>query len=539
MNKPLTEQELNNMSKEELIASIMTLQSNSIDLNMKVELLREQVRYLQNKKYGRKTETASSLFEQQQLDLWFNEVESISNPLVSEPKAENVVSKHKKRTPGQKKEMLSKIEDHKDIELEISRAELIAKYGEDGWKELPSEEITKLEYSPAKYTVVTYHVHVYVGKDDSTYGIGLDEKYNNERIVRAPKPAELLQKSILTPSLLASIVNAKYINAVPLARQERDLNNNDIEINRVNMANWCIKGANVVKPLYEKIKSLLLEEHIIHADETPFLISKDGRPAGSESRMWVYTSGEITPIHPIVIYDSQLTRETSHPEEFLDGFNGVAVTDGYESYHKIDREKPNIKVAGCYAHAKRKFADVIKDKKNAKNTIAYIGAEKISKLIHKDNKLKNLEPEERLKKRQELIKPIVDELFIWAKEKQPQVDSESGTGKALNYLINQEKYLRVFLEDPLVPTTNNTAERAIRPFTLGRKNWVAIDTVKGAEASAILYSFAETAKANKLRPYEYFKYIFEEMPKYQNTDIPELLLPWSQELPEYIKSNKK
>lgn len=539
MNKPLTEEELNKMSKEELIASIKTLQSNSVDLNMKVEMLREQIRCLQNKKYGRKTETASTLFDQQQLDLWFNEAESTANLLTAEPRAEDVVPARKKRNPGQKKEMLSKIEDHKDVELEISKEELTEKYGENGWKELPSEEITKLEYTPAKYTVVTYHVHVYAGKDDSAYGIDPKDKYNNERIIRAPKPAELLQKSILTPSLLASIVNAKYINGVPLARQEKDLNNSDLMINRVNMANWCIKGANVIKPLYEEMRSVLLEEHIIHADETPFLITKDGRPAGAESRMWVYTSNDISGEQPIVVYDSQLTRETSHPKKFLKGFKGILVTDGYVSYHKIDREEPDIRVAGCYVHAKRKFADVIKDKKNAKKTVAYQASEKIAKIIHEDNNLKKLEPDERLKKRQEKIKPLVDDLFAWAKEKQPQADSSSGTGKALNYLINQEKYLRVFLEDPSVPTSNNTAERSIRPFTVGRKNWVSIDTIKGAEASAILYSFGETAKANHLRPYEYFKYIFEEMPKYQNSEIPESLMPWSKELPEYIRSNKK
>ena len=308
------------------------------------------------------------------------------------------------------------------------------------------------------------------------------------------------------------------------------------------MANWCIKSADILKPYYNLLKEQMINEHIINADETPFLLSKDGREAGSKSYMWVYRAGaHHEEDKKIVLYDYQPTRRADHPREFLNGFKGIVMSDGYQVYHKLEKERPDeLVVAGCWAHAKRKFSEVVKaNNKNNKvgNSLSSQAIQMITKIFHETNLLDDLPYEECKKARQTKIKLLVDQFFEWAKKHQYEVAPKSGTGEGFTYVINQEKYLRTFLDYPEIPMTNNAAEQAIRSFTVGRKNWVMIDTISGADSSAILYSIVETAKANKLKIYNYINYLLEEMPKYVNKINPEIsesLLPWSKDFPKEL-----
>ena len=253
--------------------------------------------------------------------------------------------------------------------------------------------------------------------------------------------------------------------------------------------------------------------------------------------MWVYRSGEICETKPAIIYDYQRTRKADAPKEMLEGFEGRLVCDGYQVYHGIENDIPGLTVAGCWAHARRPFAEVVKTlgKEKAKNTAAYEALIQIEEIYRKDNALRNLLPKERKRQRRLQVKPLVNGFFDWCREEQKNVRAAGKTGEGITYCLNQEKYLRVFLTDPEVPLDNNPAERAIRPFCVGKKNWILIDTIKGAEASAILYSLAETAKANGLKPYNYFKHLLTEIPKHMDdTELGFLedLLPWSDKLPE-------
>jgi hypothetical protein len=276
---------------------------------------------------------------------------------------------------------------------------------------------------------------------------------------------------------------------------------------------------------------------VLHADETPVTVIKDGREGTHKNYMWVYRTGEMCKANPVVIYDYQKTRKADAPREMLGAFQGKLVCDGYQVYHGMEDDMADITVCGCWAHARRPFAEVVKSmgKEKAKGTAAYEALLQIEQIYRKDNELRRLPAKERKRKRRLLVKPLVDGFFQWAKEEQLNVLPSSKTAKGLQYCLNQEKYLRKFITDPEVPLDNNPAERAIRPFCVGKKNWVLIDTVHGARASAVLYSIVETAKVNNLKPYNYFKHLLTEIPKHMDdTDLEflEELLPWSDYLPD-------
>lgn len=240
------------------------------------------------------------------------------------------------------------------------------------------------------------------------------------------------------------------------------------------------------------------------------------------------------------MYEYQPTRNASHPREFLKNFKGVCVTDGYQVYHTIEKEREDLRIAGCWAHARRRFDEAVKalPKANQKSSLAYMALKQIQAIYREDNKLKDMSPEERQQHRQLTVKPLVDAYFAWIGQNLLKVPAKSKTANGFAYSLNQEKYLRYFLEDGEVPLDNNAAEQTIRPFCVGKKNWVMIDTIAGAQSSAIIYSIAETAKANNLKPYNYFEYLLTEIPKHMDdhdVSFCEDLLPWSEKLPEECK----
>lgn len=529
-----TEEQLKSLTMDSLVSMVMILQNNQIEQKHAIDQLTEQIRLMNQRQYGRKTEQKSSLYEQLQLDIAFNETEvTADGETESEPEIEKVVVR--KRPKGKKEDSLKKIINRREEYITLSETELKEKYGEKGWKRLPDQIVTKLEHIPACFEVVTYHIAVYAPKRDDS----------EQSIIRAPKPAELWEGSIVTPPLLSSIMTAKYLNAMPLYRQEQMYKANDVNISRRTMAYWIIRSyERYLKYFYQAMKEQMMKQTILHADETPFEVSKDGRSAGSKSYMWVYCSGEEDGLSKIVLYDYCHTRGAENAQRFLKDYSGTLITDGYQVYHKLANDEPDrFVVAGCWVHTKRKFTEILKSagkSKSSSYTIVSKAEKRIQKIYHEDNKLKELNPEERTKARQEKIKPLVDEFFTYIKtiDNTNILTKESATGKAITYALNQEEFLRVFLKDGRLPMDNNEAERKIRGFTIGRKNWVMIDTKSGAEASAAIYSIVETAKANNLKIYDYLTYLLTELSKNLqdlNTEVPERLLPWSSELPSNVR----
>lgn len=523
--KYFTEEQFKDMSHDDLVSLTMCLQNNVIEMQRSVDQLTEQIRLMNQRHFGRKTEKSSAY---EQLSLFLNETEVIHDEEENkeEPELKTVV---RKRPKGKKESDLAKITNHRDEYIRIPEEELDRRFGENGWKELPSQIVYKLEHIPASFEAITYHIGVYASK-------------NTDEIIRADKPAELWSGSVATPSLVSSIITAKFLNSVPLYRQEQILEANNIFISRKVMADWVIRAyERYLKYMYEGMCRALLNHSLLHADETPFQVTKDGRTVGSKSYMWVYLS-DSSDAHPIVIYDYCHTRGTENVARFLADYSGYIVCDGYESYHKLERDNPErFTVAGCWAHVKRKFTEICKANASSKKHLLAAKADKmIGKIYMSDNRLKDLSPEERTVERQKKVKPLVDEFFTWTQKNIGSVASGSATRSAMSYALNQEKYLRVFLSDGYVPLDNNAAERKIRNFCIGKKNWMMVDTKSGAYATACMYSIVETAKANNLKIYEYLTYVLEDMSKYMkdlNTEVPERLMPWSSELPDHVRKN--
>ena len=525
-----TKADLSKMSAEELANLVLMQQAKIENAENTINLLTDQISLMKHQKFGRSSEK----IDKNQIS-FFNEIEDIvdkETPI--EPEIDEVVASYKRKTrkKGQRLEDLSNLP-VEVIEHTIPEDKLIETLGED-YGRFPDSIYRKLKFKPATFVVEEHHIASYYSK---TNGLKM----------KADHPVELMDNSIVTPSLAAGIMNAKYINSLPLYRIEKEFERYDVILRRNVMAGWMIKLVErYFSFYYDRLKKELLSQKIIHADETPVKVKCDGKKAGSKSYMWVYRSTEESD-RKIVLYDYCKTRAAYHLEEYLNDYKGVVVSDGYEAYHKLEKDhNTNIIVAGCWVHCLRKFKDSVKaasgsDKKKSKFLLANTGIEKINLIFQEDNKLKVLPPEERLKHRQNDIRPLVEDFFEWVEIHKDDVTRGSNTGKAFMYALNQKEYLMTFLDYADVPVQNNPAEQSIRNFTIGRKNWQIIDTISGAKSSAILYGMAETAKANKLKPYEYFKYLLEEIPKHMDDkdfNFLERLMPWSEEIQNLCKNEK-
>lgn len=507
-------------------------------MNRKLDRMAEQLAVLQNKQYGRKSEKLDVI--DGQLSFVFNESEAlVENVFVVEPAQEDVletVTIKRKKKKGKREEDLSNLP-VEPVFHEMSEEELADIFGPDGWRSLPDETFLRVRVEPAKYTVEEHHVRVYAGKKE-------------DKIVKAIRPKSLLRNSVATPSLVASIMNAKYVNGLPLHRIAQEFKRNEVNISKQVMANWMIRcSERYLNPVFMRMHELLLSSDVIQQDETPVKVSKDGRPANSNSYMWVYRTGKYHKEAPMVLYDYQKTRKTENPERFLKGFHGICVSDAYSVYESMDKKHSEITFAFCHVHGRRRFASALKAlpknaKSGAKQTIAYQALEKIGEIYHLDNQLSDLPAEERRYKRQLVIKPLVEDLFAWMKKiKEENVLSPgSETMEGINYYLNHEKQLKVFLDHGNVPLDNNATEGALRSFCLHKHTWKLIDTVNGAESSALIYSIVETAKANNLNPFRYMEYLLTEMMEHEEeTDYGfiDKLLPWSEELPEICRIKTK
>lgn len=535
MASKYTEEQLNSLDRETLARLFLSQQEQLENIDHTLQLVLEQMADLKRHRFGRssekhETEGQVSFMEVDGKIVFFNEPEAVAAEESTE-EPENVSRTRPKKKQGKREEDLDGIP-VVVVEHSMTDGELEDKFGKDGWKQLPDEVYRRYRFTPAKIEVEEHHVKVYAGKE-------------TEEVIKAPHPQTLLRGSLVSPSLEAAVINAKYVNAVPLYRQEQEFERYGLHISRQNMANWTIQCADrYLAVLYDYLHEKLYGYHVLQADETPVLVNKDGRPAGSKSYMWVYRTGRMYTERQVVLYEYQKTRNASHPREFLKDFNGVCVTDGYQVYHTIEGEREDLRIAGCWSHARRRFDEAVKALPRAKqkDSRAYLALTMIQAIYREEKQLKDLPAEERKNRRQLSVKPLVEAYFTWVRENLPKVPQKSKTWEGFNYSLNQEKYLKVFLDDGEVPMDNNAAEQSIRGFCIGKKNWVMIDTIAGAKSSAIIYSIAETAKANNLKPYDYFEFLLTEIPKHlDDTDRSFLddLLPWSPSLPENCRKTGK
>ena len=538
-----TKEKLDEMPKDVLVTLYLQLTEQysvilkqNEELLHKVDNLQEQLLILVQNRFGRKSEKNLAIPGQLTLadeyaDV-FNEAEVLAdtgNP--SEPLIEEVVVRRKSRSKGVRESNLEHLETQV-IEHSLDE-ETLKKHFPHGWHELADEVHKDLVIIPMRLQVNEHHVKIYAGNRDE------------EGILRAPAPKRLLDHSILTPELGAFIINTKYVNAVPLNRLSEEFLRGDAKIARQDMAGWMIRLYQYyLLPIRQMMKETMLRGHHIHCDETPFVM-----PGKAKQYMWLYHSPADENTPSIFLYEYPGTRGSAAPREFLKGYSGYAVTDGYQVYHILARESAGeLKVAGCWAHARRRFAEIVKVAGKAGpqtigQKVAAEAVERIAAIYHVDDMNEGESAKDRLEHRKRVVKPLVDAYFAWVKEKAaaPGLDPSSKLAAALNYSVNQEEFLRTFLTDGRLPLDNNDAERSIRAFCVGKKNWHIIDSKSGAEASAFLYSLAETAKANNLKTYPYFAYLLHQLKEYPRGNVPrdvlEALMPWSDKLPDICRKN--
>jgi hypothetical protein len=549
--KKYTEEELNNFSRKHLIELLLSQQEQLDRLNDNMEKLIEQIGIMNSNRFGRKTERLDQIDGQYSL---FNEAEAVFAPEAEEPTLEVVVRKVRTRKQKGKRELDLEGLPEERIEHKLTDKQLDEFFGEGNWRRTKSDEYARLRLVPASWVVERHSVDVAVGKGGD----------HQDEFLRGDRPKDLLRASLVTPSLAAAIMNAKYVNSLPLNRIGQEFERNGVYISRQTMANWTIRCAQkYLVPVYDLLHQVLLSYHVNQCDETPVQVVNDNDPddpgdvkgkAGHKNYMWVHRNGEFYKDRPIVLFEYQRGRGHEHPETFYKGFRGILTTDGLQQYHMLEDHLEGLRNSNCWAHARRFFADAVKaiGKSNQaaiKNSIAYQALVRIAAIYKLENTLKDLSAEQRLNERQKSIKPLVEEYFAWVKERlaDNSVLPKGKTAEGLRYSVNQEKYLRVFLDDGEVPIDNSASERALKTFCLGKKNWVLINSAKGAHASAVIYSITETAKLNGLNPYYYLMHLLSEMvnlvpeekseKEQLNKKELEKLLPWSKELPEkcYIR----
>lgn len=521
-----TEEQLNTFDKTTLVQLFLAQQSQLEAIDHNLQLVLEQLAVMNNQRYGKSSEKLDTDDQIAFLEIdgkivFFNEAEAIA--ALTEYEEEEPAKVRPKKRKGKRAQ---DIKDLPKIPVNhmMSEEELVAEFGEDGWYQLPDAVYSRYKFTPAKVEIEEHHVGVYKSKKDN-------------HLKKAEHPGYLLRNSLVSASLEAAIINAKYVNAVPLYRQEQEFERYGLHITRGEMAHWTILCAErYLSILYDYLHEKLYDYHVLQADETPVRVTKEDRTEGNKHYMWVYRTGKMYLDNQIILYEYQPSRKASHPREFLKDFNGICVTDGYQVYHTLEAEREDLKIAGCWAHVRRRYDEAIKalPKASRKNALAYLALKQIQAIYREENKLSDMSVEERMKHRQLTVRPLVDAYFVWIKENESKVLAKSKTHSGITYSINQEKYLKIFLENGEVPMDNNSAEQSIRSFCVGKKNWMMIDTIAGAESSAIIYSIAETAKANHLKPYDYFEYLLTEIPRHlddKDLSFCEDLLPWSDKLP--------
>lgn len=360
-------------------------------------------------------------------------------------------------------------------------------------------------------------------------------------IVRAKGESGPIPNSFATASLIAYIIYGKYVNAMPLYRIEQDFKMLGVNLSRQNMANW-VMGAHErwLSLIHQKMKSELLSHNLIHADETVVQVLKEpNREAKKKSRMWLFCSSEHDT--PVCIFEYHETRRKGVVQDFLSGWTGTLTTDGYKPYFNLGIK--DITNTACLVHIRRYFAQIVKaaggDEKAASvQSVALEARNRIDEIFAQDKKLDKLAADRNFNKRKhkriKTIKPLMEDFYTWAKDQLMHATPKLALYRALEYAIEYWPYVENVLHDGRLELSNNVAERAIKPFVIGRKNWLFSDTPRGAHASAAIYSIVETAKLNGLNPRLYIEWLLEQMPNADvlNDETLDSFMPWSAHVPE-------
>lgn len=496
------------------LTDLDTAKKIAIQLFSEVEILKEQVNALQGKIFGRKTDKAPKF--DGQLSLFDSPEPPVPDDDVEEPV---VIPSHTRKRSGRKP--LPADLPMVDVVHDISETEKTCQCGCQ--KTRIGEEVSEqLDIVPARMQVIRNIRYKYACKQCE----GVED--NGPTVVIAPMPEMIIPKSMATAGLIAHVLTAKFVDALPFYRQEKQFMRMGIELPRSTMCGWAMKAVQACEIVLRMFKEEILSGPLINIDETTVQVLKEpGKAPESKSYMWVFRGG--IPDRPTLLYQYHPTRSGDVSLTFLNGYQGVVQTDGYAGYNFLDQAK-GVSHVGCLAHVRRKFIDVTKaagKSRNRKPGQADAALKYIRKLyaIERAAREEELGPEALLERRKTKAVPVLTEFKAWLNAVVETTPPQSLLGKAISYSLNQWHRVSAYADHALVAPDNNVAENAIRPFVVGRKNWLFSATTEGAAASAALYSLIETAKANGIDPSVYLHHLFEKIPNAMTAEEFKALMP--------------
>jgi len=496
---------------DQLKALLLEKQSLLQEQQQRIKLLEDYIRLQKQKRFGPSSEAApgqGELFDEAEQLLEEEQQQASSAEVPCAP------ASTPKKKAGRKP--LSKDLPRIDIIHDLSDEEKHCQCGTE-LKPIGEQVSEQLDIVPMKIQVLRH----------------IRKKYAcpccEQGVITAALPPQPIPKSHASPGLLAHVAVSKYADALPLYRQSTILERFDGQITRTTLANWMIQAGQLIQPLFNLLQDNLLDGQYVHCDETTVQVLKEpNKSAQSHSYMWVRVSGDAD--KRIILYHYADSRSAKVAQSLLKDFSGYLQSDGYSGYNSVG-DTEQVTAIGCWAHARRKFIEAEQSQPNQVKNANKMNKTKmalnyIAKLYAIEQKIKDLPPDKRTEHRQLYSDPILDELKRWLEKTKSKVPPQTLLGKALTYLDNQWGKLIVYTQDGRLAIDNNIAENAIRPFVVGRKNWLFANSQRGATASANLYSLIETAKANGLEPYAYVKRVFTDLPKATTVEQIEKLLPW-------------
>ena len=497
-------------ARDEMIASRDALIAEQRKL---LALMEEQLRLAKAQRFGQRSEKNSDqgeLFDEAELAVAIKDIDA--------QLPEATFGKPKRKPPREGfSEQLPRVR----IELTLSDVD---KAGASST--FFSKVKEELDIIPSQARVLEYWQEKAVFEDEA----------GNTQINTAARPAHPLGKCQASVALLAYVLVSKYADALPLYRQEKILKRYGAEFSRTTLANWMIRLAGVFDPLLQRLRDYQRQADYLQADETRLQVLKEtGRVARSDKWMWLVRGGPQQ--QPVVLFHYDPSRGEDVPVRLLEGYHGLLQIDGYAGYGKVCRENKLTRI-GCWDHARRKFVEADKAAPKKKRTVptkAAVALGTIGKLYRIEKAISDLPPEEKASQREQQSRPVLEQLHRWLEVNQPKVPKDSLTGKAIAYTLNQWDTLIAYCDYGQVSISNALAENAIRPFAVGRRNWLFADTSRGAHASAACFSLIETAKANGQEPMAYIRHVLERIATAKTNEQLDALLPWNVVLENSLK----
>ena len=508
-----------------VVEYIQGLESKLDHALARIDQLTELLLLAQKSKFGSSSEQIKYILSDgYEQDSLFNEAETYAQEDAPEPVVVEQHTRKAKRT----KEELAKDLPVQEVVIDIPEDERICDICEGDLHAIGRELVRRELGVIPKQVFITETYRINYSCDDCL------KETDDANIVKPEVPEPVVKRGLASPSSVAHVMYEKFVNAMPLYRLEKDFSTFGVEISRATLANWIIHTSDHwLLPLWNSWKALLMTSPVILADETTVQCLKEpGKTPQSKSQMWVYCTGNVARPPPIVLFEYQPSRAGDHPKAFLkDAKDFYLLTDGYNGYSAVE----NCTRCSCWAHLRRKFNDAMP--KNApKDNVARIGLEYCQKLFVLERGFEKMSPDERLRERIERSRLVLDKFYEWIGTVNPLAGSKFN--EAIVYAINQKENLSRFLLDGHIEISTNRIENLLRPFCLGRKNWLFADTVRGAQASAVAYSVIQTAVANGINTYQYLLHLFTELPtvlsKNPDADLSRLF-PWADEVQEKCK----